>query len=89
MPRVRRTSRPHSRLRRGTREDLRVCLLQFQPRNERELLRVRQPTHAREFRGQVPVLRDETLNFAIEEETNLAERLEVLFLRELYHPTRI
>ena len=89
MARLHRAAPARGGLRRRARENRRARLLERLHGGEGQLLRVRQPPQARELRGQLPVLDDEPLEFAIEEETNLTERVEVLFLRELHHPMRI
>jgi hypothetical protein len=40
---------------------------------------------AREFRGQLQVLGEEALDFAIEEETDLPQRVDITFLRQIDH----
>jgi hypothetical protein len=69
-------------------KDLRAGLLQPVHRGKRQLLRVRQSAQPGELRGQLPVFDNQSLDFAIKEETNLAERLEILFFGQLHHPPR-
>jgi len=49
------------------------------------LLNVRDATQTRELRRQLEILRDQALVFPIEEQTDLAERLDVVFVSELDH----
>jgi hypothetical protein len=55
---------------------------------EGQLLDLGNPTQSRQLRGQLKVLRNQTLIFAIEEDTDLAKRLDVLFISELHHSDR-
>jgi hypothetical protein len=66
-------------------KNLGAHLLQFALHRERQLLDVRDATQPRELRRQLKILGDEALVFAIEEETDLAERLDVVFVSELDH----
>ena len=70
-------------------KDLGARLLQLVLHREGELLDVRDATQARELRRQLESLGDEPLIFAIEEETDLAKRFDVLFIRQLHHLGRI
>ena len=57
-------------------KDLRARLLQLVLHREGQLLEVRHAAQARELRGQLQILGDEALVFAIEEETDLAQRVD-------------
>jgi hypothetical protein len=88
MTRLRRAFRRRGRVARGNDrvpKDLRASLLEILEHRELELLRVRQTLEAREFSGEVECLGNEALIFAIEEQTDLAERFKVLFLGQLHH----
>jgi hypothetical protein len=56
---------------------------------ERQLLGIGQSTHARELRGQRQRLGDEALVFALEEETDLPQGLDIAFLRQIDHASSI
>jgi hypothetical protein len=66
-------------------KDLGTSLVQVVLHREGQLLDVRDPAQARELRRQLQVLRNEALIFAIEEETDLAKRVDVVFFAELHH----
>jgi hypothetical protein len=68
---------------------LRPPLLEFFEHRQLELLGIRHPTQARYLRGQFQLFGDEALILAIEEETDLAKRFTVMFLRQLHHLSRI
>ena len=80
-----RAGRGARRRRRRAVEDRGARLLQRLLDGERELVDVGESAQARELRGQLEILGDEALIFAIEEETDLAKRLDVAFVRELHH----
>jgi hypothetical protein len=50
---------------------------------ECELLGIGQSAHARELRGQLQRLGDEAVVFALEEETDLPQGLDIAFLRQI------
>lgn len=60
-------------------------LVQIVLHREGQLLDVRDPAQARELRCQLQVLRNEALIFAIEKETDLAKRVDIVFFAELHH----
>jgi hypothetical protein len=64
-----------------------VCagLMQLVLHREGQLLDIRNPTQPRELRGQLKVLRNEALVLAIEEQTDLAKRFDVMFVCQLHH----
>jgi hypothetical protein len=68
-----------------TLKDLRARLLKIVLDREGQLLDVGNSAQARELRRQLQVLRNEALIFAIEEETDLAKRVDVVFLAKLHH----
>ena len=72
----------------GAREDLRARLLELLPQRELQLFRIGDAAQPRELRGQLQILRDEALIFAIEEETDLAKRVDIALVRELHHRRR-
>src|SRR5581483_1399766 len=67
----------------------RARLLELLLDAERELLHGGQAAQAGELRGQLEILRNEPLILSVEEETNLAERLEIVFVAERDHVSRI
>jgi hypothetical protein len=87
--RSRRQCRAFTRRRRVVVKQLLPPLLQVLEHGQLELLRVGQPLQPSDLGGQFQGLRDETLIFAIEEETDLTKRLNVLFLRQFDHARRI
>ena len=66
-------------------EDGRPRLLQRLLDGERELGDLGQSAQPRELRGQLEILGDEALILALEEETDLPERLDVAFFSERHH----
>ena len=84
-----RTRRGHARRRSVVLKYLCPPLLQVLERGQLELLRIRQAAQPGEFRGQFQRLRDEALIFAIEEETDLTKRFQILFFRQFHHALRI
>ena len=56
---------------------------------KRELLHGGQASESRELRRQFEILRNEALILSVEEETDLAERLEILFVAQRDHVSRI
>ena len=66
-------------------EDRRARLLQRLLDGERELGDLGQPAHPRELGRQLEILGDEALILAIEEETDLAQCLDVAFFTERHH----
>ena len=77
--------RGRRRLRRRAVEDRRAGLLQRLLDGERELGDLGESAQPRELRGQLEILGDEPLILALEEETDLPERLDVAFFRERHH----
>jgi hypothetical protein len=79
---------PH-RGRRGRRRvrlvDLRLDAREILPQRELELFGVGQPAQPRELRGQLADLLGETLVLAIQEETDLTERLDITLLGQRHH----
>ena len=75
--------------RRGGRERLAAALLQRAQLGERQLLRVREAAEPRELRGQLQILGDEALVLAIEEQADLAQRVDVALLRQIHHAESI
>lgn len=69
----------------GPVEDRRPRLLQRLLDGEGELGDLREAAQAGQLRGQLEILRDEPLILALEEETDLPERLDVAFFRERHH----
>jgi hypothetical protein len=68
---------------------LRAPVLELFQDRQLELLGIGDATESGDFRGQFKRLRDEALILAIEEETDLAKRVKVMFLGQLHHPARI
>jgi hypothetical protein len=56
---------------------------------KRELLHSRQTPESCEPRRQLEILRNEALILSVEEETDLAERLDILFVAQRDHVSRI
>jgi hypothetical protein len=73
----------------GWRERFRAALLERAEFGERHLFGIRHAAEACEFRRQLHVLGDEALDFAIEEETDLAQRVDITLLRQIDHSLRI
>lgn len=84
VPGPRRPRRLRRRVRRAG-KDLRARLFELLPQDECELFGIGDAAQARELRGQLQVLRDQALIFAIEEQADLPQRVDIALVRELHH----
>jgi hypothetical protein len=60
-------------------------LFELLPQDEFQLFRIGDAAEPRELRSQLQILRDEASIFAIEEEADLAKRVDIALVRELHH----
>jgi hypothetical protein len=77
------------RRRGGALQQLRTSLLQILKHRQLELLRIRHPLEAGHLRGEFQRLGNQSLIFAIEENTDLTERFKILLFTQLHHASNI